>query len=193
MGENIPKVNLGAIQLKKNKLLTLLFISALLYGTINETVKAISNDHLQPLEEFLPQIGYKTIEAAIKEFEQHFNQELKLPLRIPPISFTHQFGRFNSNNHLEVTMLSEEFPQNHYKIDVRPIEQKIKFDTYMSKIYKLKNGGDALFIDRPKIGFNLLVIERDDWQYVFSIDKDVADTVTPEILLQIANTIDFAQ
>lgn len=179
--------------MKKNKLLTLLFISALLYGTMNETVKAISNDRPQPLEEFLPQIGYKTIEAAIKEFEQHFNQDLKLPLRIPPISFTHQFGRFNSNNHLEVMMLSEEFPQNHYKIDVRPIEKKIKFDKYMSKIYKLKNGVDALFIDSPKIGFNLLVIERDDWQYVFSIDKDVADKVTPEILLQIANTIDYEQ
>ena len=41
------------------------------------------------------------------------------------------------------------------------------------------------------VGFNLLVFERGDWQYMFSIDKDVSNKVTPEILVQIANSIDF--
>ncbi|MCM3389862.1 hypothetical protein M3649_17215 [Ureibacillus chungkukjangi] len=42
-------------------------------------------------EKIYPEIGYMTVEEAVKEFEQHFNQVLKLPLRVPPISFTHQF------------------------------------------------------------------------------------------------------
>lgn len=43
----------------------------LLYGIVNEAVYAIDEDAPQPLEEFLPQIGYKTIEAALQDFEQH--------------------------------------------------------------------------------------------------------------------------
>ncbi|MGE7840351.1 hypothetical protein ACQKNX_06120 [Lysinibacillus sp. NPDC093712] len=51
----------------KNILLSLFFVSIFLYGTINESVYANLNDRPQPLEQFLPQIGYKTIEAAIKD------------------------------------------------------------------------------------------------------------------------------
>jgi predicted Zn-dependent peptidase len=39
-------------------------------------------------------------------------------------------------------------------------------------------------------GFNLLVFETEQWQYVFSINKDVSE-VTPETLVQFANAIDF--
>lgn len=160
----------------KSILFTFLLLSVLLYGTNNETVYANSSDSPQPLEEFLPGIGYKTIESAVKDFEKHFKQELKLPLRVPPISFTHHFGRFSNiegfmNDHFEVTMISDQSPHNHFKIDVRPIQNKIGFEKYSSSVFKLDNGNDAIYIEKPRISFNLLVFERDNWQYVFSIDK----------------------
>ncbi|WP_251401586.1 hypothetical protein [Ureibacillus chungkukjangi] len=40
-------------------------------------------------------------------------------------------------------------------------------------------------------GFNHLVFERGSWQYMLSVDKGVSDKVTPEILVQIANSIDY--
>lgn len=40
-------------------------------------------------------------------------------------------------------------------------------------------------------GFNVLVFERDGWQYMLSIDKRVSDKVTPETLLDIANSIEY--
>ena len=58
-------------------------------------------------------------------------------------------------------------------------------------VFKLKNGSEAAYIENPRIGFHLLVFERDDWQYVFSIDRDVADEVTAEVLIDIANSIDY--
>ena len=67
----------------------------------------------------------------------------------------------------------------------------ITFEKYKSKVFKLKNGTNATYIDDLKFGFNLLVFERDNWQYIFSVDADVSDKVTPEILVQIANSIDF--
>ena len=190
------KNDLGAMYLTKCIHLTAILLSVLLSGIINETVYANSSDSPQPLEEFLPEIGYKTVESALKEFEQHFKQELKLPLRVPPISFTHHFGRFSNmdgdmNDHFEVTLISDQSPQNHFKIDVRPNQHKLTFEKYVSNVFKLENGNDASYIENPSIGFNLLVFERDDWQYVFSIDRDVSDKVTPEILIQIANSIDY--
>ena len=47
------------------------------------------------------------------------------------------------------------------------------------------------YIENPRIGFHLLVFERDNWQYVLSIDRDVADQVTAEVLINIANSIDY--
>lgn len=159
-------------------------------------VSAKDSDSPQPLEVFLPEIGYKTVEVAVKEFEHHYNKEQKLPLRVPPISFTHHFGRFSDlegemNDQLEVVMISDQMPQNHFKIKVRPVEHKMPFEKYIMNVFKLKNGSEAAYIENPRIGFHLLVFERDDWQYVFSIDRDVADQVTAEVLIDIANSIDY--
>jgi len=74
------------MELNKSIPLALLLLVFLIYGTNTETVSANLSDSPQPLEEFFPEIGYKTVEAALKDFEQHFKQELKLPLRVPPIS-----------------------------------------------------------------------------------------------------------
>jgi len=48
-----------------------------------------------PFEEIFTEIGYTTAAEAVFKFEEHVKRELKLPLRVPPISFTHQFGRFD--------------------------------------------------------------------------------------------------
>ena len=65
------------------------------YLLFSQPSDAYINDSLSSYEEIYPEIGYKTVEAAASDFERHFHQGLKLPLRVPPISFTHHFGRFN--------------------------------------------------------------------------------------------------
>lgn len=40
-------------------------------------------------------------------------------------------------------------------------------------------------------GFNVLVFDKDNWQYMLSIDKRASDKVTAENLVQIANSIDY--
>lgn len=55
----------------------------------------------------------------------------------------------------------------------------------------MKNGSEASYVVGLGIGFNLFVFERDGWQYVLSIDSDVGDKVPPEVLVQIANSIDY--
>lgn len=173
-------------------LLSLLTCGLYYYGTVN----ANSNDTPPPFEKILLEIGYKSVDVAVDDFEQHFNQELILPLRVPPISFTHYLGRFNDlegevNDTLEVKFISERFPNNHFKIDVRPLQYKIPFEKYKSKVFKLKNGNDAIYIENQRFPVNFLVFETVHWQYAFGIDRNVSDVVTPEILVQIADSIDF--
>ncbi|MFJ7972320.1 hypothetical protein [Psychrobacillus sp. NPDC096389] len=43
----------------------------------------------------------------------------------------------------------------------------------------------------PISGFNVLVFEKDEWQYMLSINKKVSDKVTPEHLVDIANSINY--
>lgn len=159
------------------------------------TIYATANDKPDPYEEIYPEIGYKTVEDALDDFEKHFKQKPKLPLRVPPISFTHHFGRFSdldgvNNNSFEVMFINDQLSENHYKIDVRPIKNKIPIsEKYAVKTYELKNGVVATYMTIS--GFNVLVFERDDWQYMLNIDKRVSNEVTPETLVDIANSIDY--
>lgn len=159
------------------------------------TIYATANEKSSPYEEIYSEIGYKTVGDALDDFEQHFKQKLKLPLRVPPISFTHHFGRFNDldgeiNDSFEVTFINEQLSENHYKINVRPIKNHIPIrEKYVVKTFELKNGVVATYMTIS--GFNMLVYEIADWQYMLSIDKRVSDKVTPETLLDIANSIDY--
>lgn len=159
------------------------------------TLYATANDKPRSYEEIYPEIGYKTVEEALNDFEQHFKQRLKLPLRVPPVSFTHHFGRFNDsdcniNDSFEVTFISDKSSENHYKINVRPIKYKVPIKgKYVLETFELKNGNEAIYMTFS--GFNILVFERDNWQYTLNIDKRVSNKVTPETLLDIANSIDF--
>ncbi|WP_121610783.1 hypothetical protein [Mesobacillus foraminis] len=83
--------------------------SILMLNTIDKTVEANSNNKPQPLEEFYPRIGYKGVDEALNEFEKHITQNVKLPLRIPSINFTHYFGRFTDLKGEENDSLEVEF------------------------------------------------------------------------------------
>ncbi|MFJ6208204.1 hypothetical protein [Lysinibacillus sp. NPDC092081] len=159
------------------------------------TLHASATDKPSPYEEIYPEIGYKSVEEAVNDFEQHFNQKLKLPLRVPPISFTHHFGRFTDskyegNDAFEVTFINDQASENHYKIDIRLLKNKIPLrEKYVVNTFELKNGNVATYMKIS--GFNVLVFYRDNLQYMLSIDKRVANKVTPETLVDIANSIDY--
>jgi hypothetical protein len=182
-----------------NRKMTLfsVILSLLICVSVNGAAIANKNDKPQPYEEIYPEIGYETVEEAVKRFEKYFKQRLKLPLRVPPISFTHHFGRFNhsngdKDNSFDMEYVSDISPENHYKIDVRPLKSKILIrDKDVLGVYKLKNKNESILMNIS--GFNVLVFERDNWQYMLSIDKRVSDLVTPEILVEIANSIDYTK
>ena len=142
---------------------------------------------------FYAEMGYKSIDGAVKDFVAHDHQPVSLPLRIPPIAFTHAIGRFNEldgevNDYLEIVYLNEQVPANLYIIQVRPIQNKTPFkgvrDKDIKDIFTLENGKEALLIQ--KHSSHMIVYENEHFQYQLSANEKLP----PQILLQIANTIE---
>lgn len=161
----------------------------------NALVSANPIDRPPTLEQSYIQLGYKSVEEAIKEFENHFELDVKLPSIEPSIPFSHQFGRFCEDNEydvndtLEIDFMDEKSPENHYKIDIRPLKNKITLKPRPNqKVYTLQDGKKALYLEERI--FNALFFDKGNWQYIISIDKRVSDKVTPEVLVEIANSIE---
>lgn len=156
-------------------------------------INAIDKVKRTPIEKFVFEIGYKSVEEALDDCEAHFNKNIALPYKLPPIEFTHYFGRCTNdlgiNNSFEVEYINENSTNpKKYMIRLRPREHGIEFrKEHIQQTYNL-NKGKALYVTKPVNGFNLLVFERDGWQYTLSIDKDVSEQVSPEVLLEIANS-----
>ncbi|MBT2756960.1 hypothetical protein J7E71_13505 [Mesobacillus foraminis] len=173
----------------KVKFLLLLLLSIACFGTVG-----VSADHYDslPLEKGFFEIGYKPAEEALNLCEDHFQQKIELPYKVPPISFTHYLGRCTNNlgssNGFEVEYLNEKRPELHYMIHIKPKEHGLKVDKeHVAKTFKL-NDGKGVYVTELIRSFNLFIFERDGWQYILSIDKRGSRQVPPEVLTDIANS-----
>lgn len=70
--------------MKRINLIILLLLNVI--GS-NEKAYANTNNFPRPFEEIFPEVGYKSVEEAIKEFEDYFKQDLKLPPPTTPHYF----------------------------------------------------------------------------------------------------------
>jgi hypothetical protein len=95
----------------------------------------------------------------------------------------------NVNDSLEISFMDEKSPENHFTIGVRPLKHKITLKPRpIQRFYTLQDGQKALYFE--DMSFNFLFVDKGQWQYIFGIDKRVANKVTPEVLVQIANSIE---
>lgn len=146
------------------------------------------------MEDIYRKIGYQSVEDELVKFEDHYEKNLNLPFRVPPVAFTHHFGRFNDlegeiNDSFEIEYISDQSPENHYKVDVRPIKYKIPVkEQYVVKKVILEDGGTANYMKVSR--FNVLVFEKNDWQYMLSVDNRIEDKVPFETLIKIAESIE---
>jgi hypothetical protein len=175
----------------KISFLIICFISVTLLSVVN--VNATEEEHLR-FEGNYGKIGYQTVEDELEKFEDQSSENLSLPFRVPPVAFTHHFGRFNDqegemNDSFEIIYISDQSQENHYKVDVRPIKYKIPIkEQYVVKKLILEDGDMANYMKVS--GFNLLVFEKDDWQYMLSVDNRIEDKVPFETLIKIAESIE---
>ncbi|MYL51365.1 hypothetical protein GLV98_17975 [Halobacillus litoralis] len=151
-------------------------------------------DQPQPLEDFYAEYGYKSLDEAVKEFEQHTKMNVYLPKKLPSLAFTHVLARVhrlggNENVELNVEYLNEHVPENHYNVDIRPAEQKLFIhEKRIIEQVRLKTGEKGVFVKVP--GFHVFIFETEQWQYRLSMDQRVSNQFFPDQLVEIANSID---
>jgi len=111
------------------------------------------------------EIGYKEVYNALQESKAHLKRDIALPTQLPPIPFTHHFGRFNNldgdiNDGFEIKYINKDSVQNHYSIRVKPVEYRLEFrEDYIKQSFKLNNGPEAIFSTKP-LGMNFLFIRK---------------------------------
>lgn len=163
--------------------------------SVHNSVFADTKDRPLTMEECYLQMGYTSVEDAVKKFENHYKKRVVLPAREPAIPFTHRYGllRINKENEMNSTLniqfLHEKVFGYHYIMEVRPIDRRYSFNDPGQKLYTLKNGQKAIYIEH-RFAFNSLYFESGDWQYRLGIDKRAADKVTPDELVKIANSVE---
>ena len=166
----------------------LLFVIYLFVETNVGTAFADVQDTTPYFEDHSVRVGYKTVDEAVSEFEKNCDCVVKLPSMIPDLQFTHEFGAFykdykdRQKDLLQIRFVNREQKNNIFKIDVRP--RKV---SYEGKEYTLQDGTKGIYVEHHI--FHVFVFEKNNLQYIVSIDKNVADIDPTEVLMAVANSI----
>ena len=176
------------IHMKKIAYYLVFVISAILFLFVNFKMYALE-DAPSTFEKKYTEAGYKSIEDSVKEFEAFCKCEVKLPEVLPPILFTHGFGRFLEdkkyiNDVLEIRYVHENTTENIFKIDIQLLTNKMIFQ---GKEYILQDGTRAVYFEREY--FNFMVLEKNNLQFILGTSNKITDIEAAEELVRIANSI----
>ncbi|MBS4199194.1 hypothetical protein KHA93_05935 [Bacillus sp. FJAT-49732] len=142
------------------------------------------------VEKIYYDLGYKSIAEAIEETKSYFKTNLDLPKKLPPLNFSHTFGRFNrENENLEIEYLNEKKNFN-YIINIFPARNERDFFSSTDTKISLKDGTDAYYSTAGKDEKVIIVLMfiKNNWTYILSIEEKLLDDPLPT-LVEIANSL----
>lgn len=154
------------------------------------SIKAIDKKDFS-LEKSYHDLGYKSVEDAIYETENYFKRKLPIPGKLPPLYFTHSFGRSHKvdgdpNNGLEIVYLNVEQHFN-YIINVRPAKYGMKYNSDIDTKVRLKDGTQAYYHTFAKGRVVVFTFEKEGWIYTLSLEKKLVKNAIAT-LTEIANS-----
>ena len=180
--------------------LTLAFYILFLVQPVEEpiveesTVEAeLLSNSVADTEKFFFEIGFTDVHKALQESKDYFKRDISLPTKLPPITFTHQFGRFTNsygkaNEQFEITYINENLGHHHYQIRIKPVKYKlILHKKHIDHTFKLIDGNEGIY--STKFPLDFLTFDKNGWNYTLLVNKQISDTVTKEVLIDIANSI----
>ena len=171
---------------------SIILIGNLLLGINSGIGNAKAETPVPSFEEQSRKAGYKTVVEAVKEFEGHCKCEVIMPTMLPPIPYTHEFGRtyidkeWGKNDSLAIRFLNRKERDVVFKIDIRidKIDFKKEFEV---KEYTLKDGNKGFYFEKQL--FEFFVFEKGELQYSLGISKKVKNIEPQTVLLEIANSV----
>jgi len=173
------------------RLIILILIGICLFAETKDGIAFANNPQKTTpyYEDHSKRVGYKSVDEAVKEFEKYCNCVVKLPTMILDEQFTHEFGavykdKKNSENiQLQIRFVNREMRNNILKIDIHTNPSD-----YEGNIYPLNNEQTGIYSEQNT--FSVFVFEKNNLQYVVSIDKELTNLHSPQLLIDIANSIE---
>lgn len=152
--------------------LMILFLGFFLYLSGSQPVVASKDESL---EKAYNNLGYKTVKEAVKETEAYYKNTLKLPKKLPPLDFTHSFGRFSSKNEtLEIIYLNE---KDNYIINIIPAKNGKSLYSDIDNKISLKDGTQAYYSTLGKDDKKIFTYRfiKNDWMYILNMQESLLD------------------
>ncbi|MFV8827638.1 hypothetical protein [Alkalihalobacterium sp. APHAB7] len=144
----------------------------------------------QSIEEQYEIMGYQSIQAAVKKFENLYQRKVNLPNKLPPIEITHTFGIIDSYSYpakLEIEYVNENKPREQIKMFVIPAQQGIYNKAKVARLFTLTDDSKAIQLrDRYH---NILIFHKNGWEYILANSKRIEDQVSIDDLIEMANSI----
>lgn len=159
-------------------------------------------DHRQgiqetPIDDYQQAIlesGAELVEEAVRTCEEFFGKRIPLPPQLPPVPFTHQYGRCYDeqgglDEHLEIHYKHQFKPEHEYEIELYPRENRQRLDHLAFAEIELADHTVAMFYKGPINSIQLLVFEKGDWQYVLTAANRASSAIGQQALTEIAQSL----
>ncbi|MFG1732579.1 hypothetical protein PAEVO_15310 [Paenibacillus sp. GM2FR] len=134
------------------------------------------------------------VEEAVRTCEKHFGTAIFLPPQLPPVAFTHQYGRCYDmkgglDEHLEVHYQNRYKPEHDYKIELYPLENKQQLNHLSFQESELADHTTAKFYKGPINTLQLFVLEKGNWQYLLTAANRTSSKIRQQELTEIAESL----
>lgn len=141
--------------------------------------------------------GGELVEDAVRACEKRFGTAVHLPPQLPPVAFTHQYGRCYDmegglDEHLEIHYLNRYKPDNDYKIELYPLDNKQQLKHLSFQESELKDHTTINFFKGPINTLQLLVFEKGNWQYLLTAENGASSEIGKQELTEIAKSLSHA-
>lgn len=155
------------------KILVLIIGCSLFAFTNNSPVEGRKTNGTPSIEKQYSQIGFVSVNEAIKSFENHYKRKLELPHNIQenlPFKITHKFGRFHGDDRgaLELEYLNE-YNKGLFSIDIAPEDKDLPKRSIEKKLV-LKDGTRASYSLKP-YDFYYFRFHKNGWVYRFVLKE----------------------
>lgn len=144
----------------------------------------------QSIEEQYEIMGYRSLQVAVKEFENLYQRKVSLPNKLPPIEITHTFGIIDSYSYpakLEIEYVNENKPREQIKMFIIPEAQGIYNKAKVARLFTLTDDTKAIQLrDRYH---NILIFHKNGWEYILANSKRIEEQVSIDDLIEMANSI----
>jgi len=148
---------------------------------------------MQQFQNQVLESGAHSIVDAVSACQEHFGAgRIPLPIELPPVEFTHQFGRCmdigSVEPHLDIQYVHSLKPENEYHLEVYPAGHGPKLAYLSFREVPIDEDTNGRYYQGPVRSLQLLTYTKGNWQYLLSSSYRPESKIEEKHLTSIARS-----